>query len=217
MNFGCKKFIVSFICFILIILFTGQTLVFASPPDNINLDSQNIHQSSRLPKVPKLGGSYKRLVTQNYNHNTFEVHHIITRSALNFLSFFCKMIIGKNDDNSFLFSKKQNWAPSIILTHDDHALIPSSGGSSSVMYNMAQALRIIFTGDFATSIENEISFIEHNLNGNHKYDSAIRQLREYVRSLHIHIEGSNIVLTLNGEKKYIPLLPQDTTDLPKLM
>lgn len=217
MNFKFKKLFVSFVCLILTILFTGQTLVFANPTDNINLDSQNIHQSSRLPKVPMLGGPYKRLVTQNYNHNTFEVHHVIARSALNFLSLFCKMVVGKNDDNSFLFSKKQNWAPSIILTHDDHALIPSSGGSTSAIYNMAQALRIILTGDFATSIENEIAFIEHNLNKNHKYDTAIRQLREYVRSLHIRIEGSNIVLILNGEKKYIPLLPQDTTDLPKLM
>lgn len=147
--------------------------------------------SPTLPQnISIYGGSYSAIKNQTYDHTKFEVHHLISRSALCLFANYVFKNYGKTPQNSFLEGKQQGWAPSILLTKEDHLKTLSRstpGYDFSMLYISKQATQIIESGAFLEMLKNEIAYIQKYINVDGKYNEGIRQVCNYIKTMSIRL------------------------------
>ena len=130
------------------------------------------------------GGSYKSC-RQLATSSDFDCHHLIARGAL--LRWYKSM--KHTRFTKFLSYKSQNWAPSIMMTHEDHMKTLSYCGRdvSNVKkkeaheYIETQSKRLIEAGDIIHVLEDEVKAIEELFGS--KYKEAIEEMWLYFYSL----------------------------------
>ena len=136
------------------------------------------------------GGSYNSIRAQTYDHQKFEVHHLLSRSALSSFGKYVFSVYGKSIQNEFLENSNQTWAPSILLTKEDHLKTLSkskTGYDFSLLYISEQAFQMIQYGSFLELLLNELSYIQKYINTDGKYDKGIKQVYDYIKSMNIKL------------------------------
>ena len=161
--------------------------------------------SSPLPHLTVYGGSFDEIRRQSYDHQKFEVHHLLSRSALNLFSKYYFSIYDRSPQSSFLEDSKQGWAPSILLTKEDHLKTLSRsrpGYDFSMVYISDQALQMIQYGAFLEMLKNEIAFIQKYINVDGKYDEGVRQVCNYIKAMNIRTYKNKLSFSpLAGDSK----------------
>lgn len=153
------------------------------------------------------GGSYHSIRAQTYDHQTFEVHHLISRSALSSFAKYVFSVYGKSIQNEFLESSNQVWAPSILLTKEDHLKTLSrskTGYDFSLLYISEQAFQMIQYGAFLELLLNELSYIQKYINTDGKYDKGIQQAYSYIKSMDIKLYKNKLSFYPFGNEKDCP-------------
>lgn len=169
-----------------------------------------------LPKnISIYGGPFSAIKSQSYDHQKFEVHHLLSRSALNMFAKFVFDTYGESLQNEFLKSSKQGWAPSILLTTEDHLKTLSKskpGCNLNLLYISEQAFQTIQYGAFLEMLKNEISYIQKYINVDGKYDEGIRQVCNYIKSMNIRIHKNKLSFyplgTENSSLKFTYIIPK---------
>lgn len=143
------------------------------------------------------GGSYKRCLELNTESDN-DCHHLISKAALT--QWYQNM--KHNRYTKFLSFKSQSWAPSIVMTHEDHMLTLSYCGDdacddelleAAYKYIDSQAERLIKSGDIIGVLKEETSFIEELFGS--KYKAAITEMWDYFYTLNPRIEGTVLSFT----------------------
>ncbi len=183
-----KKVIASFMC---------AALVFVSAPQ--------ISASADSNQMPSCcGGSFYSLSSQDYDHDTYECHSLISKDALNTWANYIAQNRRVSESSEFLIcDTNQGWCPSIIMEKADHEKTlgyynPEMGlppeKSRSSIYSREQAEQIINYGNIIWVLKYEINFIKRTF-GN-KYDRAISQVWEYIKSLDFtHVDHKILMMS----------------------
>ncbi len=153
---------------------------------SILIVSSGVTSFAVLPEGIKLGGSYSEVLRQDYDHEKYQVHHLISKRAWNRLASEIRRKDGVKIWNRFMLcDKKQSWAPSILMEKEDHVKTLSywnpccSGGGQSKKYIDYQAKGLIKYGNIYELLGNEWRNIRR-IFGN-KYDEAMQQMYDYVK------------------------------------
>ena len=153
------------------------------------------------------GGSYNSIRAQTYDHQKFEVHHLLSRSALSSFGKYVFSVYGKSIQSEFLESSNQVWAPSILLTKEDHLKTLSkskTGYDFSLLYISEQAFQMIQYGSFLELLLNELSYIQKYINTDGKYDKGIKQVYDYIKSMNIKLYKNKLSFHPFGNDKDCP-------------
>lgn len=179
------------ICFSFILVNTVKSSADTPLPTNISI----------------YGGSYNSIRAQTYDHQKFEVHHLISRSALNSFAKYVFSVYGKSIQSEFLENSNQAWAPSILLTKEDHLKTLSrskTGYDFSLLYISEQAFQMIQYGAFLELLLNELSYIQKYINTDGKYDKGMQQAYSYINSMDIKPYKNKLSFYPFGNKKDCP-------------
>lgn len=184
------------------------SLSFTICSSSILVNSVKSSADTALPKnISVYGGSYNSIRAQTYDHKNFEVHHLISRSALNSFAKYVFSVYGKSAQSEFLEHVNQIWAPSILLTKEDHLKTLSkskTGYDFSLLYISEQAFQMIQYGSFSELLLNELSYIQKYINTDGKYDKGIKQVYDYIKSMDIKLYKNKLSFYPFGNKKDCP-------------
>lgn len=180
----------------------------------IAISSPQVGSFADLSDISHIGGSYEMLreeVSQYIRKhpedpNRYECHHLISKSALK--GWAGKISINKYNDFLFDF-ENQGWAPSIVMEKADHEKTLSYCNDSKTYDQRRQAFRymqwqeqrIVEQGDIMGVLETEFTFIRSAFG--HKYDRAIKEVKEYIRKLNFRHFGRKALLMRHPYNPYL--------------
>ncbi len=160
-----------------------------------------------LDDIDILGGSYGELIDQDYDHWDYECHHLISKGALKEWGEYIEEKYGENDLTDLLLNDEdQSWGPSIIMEKADHEKTlsyynpqtrPKWQNDKASKYIRNQADRIIKYGDIIGVIRDETNFIRKNFG--HKYERALREVWDYIKSLQFRHPDNATLTMLNPD------------------
>ncbi len=151
-----------------------------------------------------VGGTYDELleIKNSYpNPEDYNVHHLISRAALRELS----SQVEPNTYNEFLTEDEfQGWAPSILMTEEDHKRTLSYVNDRTWRSKREAALDYIeyqteevLDGNIMEVLREECDYIRTAFNG--KYDRAIDQMYERFQNLITRNEGTQTLYIRNPD------------------
>lgn len=168
---------------------------------SILIISSGVTSFAVLPEGIKLGGSYSEVLRQDYDHEKYQVHHLISKEAWNRLASEIRRKDGVKIWNRFMLcDKKQGWAPSILMEKEDHMKTQSywdpfcseSEGMRSRDYIDYQTDGLIMFGNVNYLLRKECEDIREKFGG--KYDEAIQQMYNYANPI-IKVEKAELTIT----------------------
>lgn len=168
---------------------------------SILIVSSGVTSFAVLPEGIKLGGSYSEVLHQDYDHEKYQVHHLISKEAWNRLASEIRRKDGVKIWNRFMLcDKKQGWAPSILMEKEDHMKTQSywdpfcseSEGMRSRDYIDYQTDGLIMFGNVNYLLRKECEDIREKFGG--KYDEAIQQMYNYANPI-IKVEKAELTIT----------------------
>lgn len=168
---------------------------------SILIVSSGVTSFAVLPEGIKLGGSYSEVLRQDYDHEKYQVHHLISKEAWNRLASEIRRKDGVKIWNRFMLcDKKQGWAPSILMEKEDHMKTQSywdpfcseSEGMRSRDYIDYQTDGLIMFGNVNYLLRKECEDIREKFGG--KYDEAIQQMYNYANPI-IKVEKAELTIT----------------------
>lgn len=162
--------------------------------------------NKKLPDVEILGGPYKQIFKQSYDHSKYDVHHLLSKSTLNNWSAFIKNNYGYYSDVSFIHNKLQSWAPAILMLKEDHMRTLSNMSQTSDSYNSMQLCSLLFHSQFIVPLKFELNYINQNLNEEHIYDKGIYQAKRYIYSLKVQEKKNGIQMKLGKNFVILPTI-----------
>ncbi len=189
----------------LLLLTLSFFLTFSAFPNTSYAEnSTNSIYNKTLPDVEILGGPYKQILKQSYDHSKYDVHHLLSRSTLNNWGSFIKINYGYYDDVSFIFNKLQLWAPAILMLKEDHLRTLSNMSQTSDAYNSMQLCSLLFHSQIIAPLKFELNYINNNLNKDHIYDKGIAQVKSYICSLKVKEKKKGIQMKLGKNFVILP-------------
>ncbi len=168
---------------------------------SILIVSSGVTSFAILPEGIKLGGSYSEVLRQDYDHEKYQVHHLISKEAWNRLASEIRRKDGVKIWNRFMLcDKKQGWAPSILMEKEDHMKTQSywnkccseSEKMRSRDYIDYQTDGLIMFGNVNYLLRKECEDIREKFGG--KYDEAIQQMYNYANPI-IKVEKAELTIT----------------------
>ena len=167
---------------------------------SILIVSSGVTSFAILPEGIKLGGSYSEVLRQDYDHEKYQVHHLISKEAWNRLADEIERREGLKPWNKFILcDAKQGWAPSILMEKEDHMKTQSywnkccseSEGMRSRDYIDCQTDGLIMFGNVNYLLRKECEDIREKFGG--KYDEAIQQMYNYANPI-IKVEKAELTI-----------------------
>ncbi len=207
-----KKSIMSVISSLLLLASVPSVNTFASLDDFLTLGGS--YEDVRSAVI-------SRQMDDQDDKTKYECHHLIARWALNDWADHIRAVnhakrhhnyndydfdpdegaLDYNKYEEFLMDEDQKWGPSIIMEKADHEKTLSycndrstrEKRNMSARYLREQADRLIERGDIMGVIMDEINFIKNTFG--HKYDRAIKEVLEYVKSLNFrHVDRKILIM-----------------------
>lgn len=151
---------------------------------------------AELPDVKILGGSYEEIIRQDYDHERFHAHHLISKKAWRQLGAAIVDTHGVTFYNRFITDDYyQEWAPAILMEKEDHEQTRSYKNNNRVNYETKQLLT---RGAVMQLLNGECRDIRAKFGD--KYDKAVAQMFASIRGQFRH--QGDVLLIRNVDKGY---------------